>query len=325
MGALIGVGCFLVLTIICIFALSAYGYGTAFRRRRREIGLLDKLDDGSFGGQGQRMREMISSLADRPYEEIEIKSHDGLTLRCRYYHLRDGAPLQIQCHGYRSHPVRDFSGGGAMALASGYNLALIYQRGHGRSEGRNITFGVLECRDLHSWINYFIDRQGPDIPIALVGISMGAATVINAAALPLPPSVKAVVADCPYSSAREIISLVASRMGFPPRLIYPFIRLGAMLYGRFDPDEISPISSARSVLVPMLLIHGEADGFVPVEMSRAIYRSGREAGRNVTLLTFPDADHGCSFLTDEPRYRREVADFLAKTVGSTAENAQDKR
>ena len=194
MGFWIGAGCFLVLTIACVFGLSAYGYRAAFRRRRQEIGLLDRLEDGSFGGQGARMRVMITDLDARSYEEIEISSEDGLTLRCRYYHLRDGAPLQIQCHGYRSHPVRDFSGGGAMALESGYNLALIYQRGHGRSEGRNITFGVLECRDLHSWISYFIDRQGPDIPIALVGISMGAATVINAAALPLPPSVKAVVA-----------------------------------------------------------------------------------------------------------------------------------
>ena len=325
MGALIGIGCFLTLTIVCIIGLSAYGYVTTFRRRRREIALLDKTEDESLCGNGQRMREMISSLAERPYEEIEIKSHDGLTLRCRYYHLRDGAPLQIQCHGYRSHPVRDFSGGGAMALESGYNLALIYQRGHGRSEGRNITFGVLESRDLHGWISYFIDRQGPDIPIALVGISMGAATVINAAAMPLPRSVKAVVADCPYSSAREIISLVASRMGFPPRLIYPFIRLGARLYGGFDPDAVSPISSARSVFAPLLLIHGEADGFVPVEMSRAIYEAARDAGRDVTLLTFPEADHGCSFLVDEPRYRREVADFLAKTVGPTAQSAQDKQ
>jgi pimeloyl-ACP methyl ester carboxylesterase len=232
------------------------------------------------------------------------------------YNRREGAPLQIQCHGYRSHPVRDFSGGGVSALKSGCNLCLIYQRAHGESEGRTICFGAKEREDLVLWVNYFTERLGKEVPIVLVGISMGAATVLLTSEMELPPSVKGVIADCPYSRACDIIKLVAKRMGFPSGMVYPFIRLGGLIFGRFDIEKAAPIDAIGRSRLPILLIHGEDDGFVPKAMSDALHAEAKRTGRRIRYLTFPGADHGMSYIVDTDRYEGEIRSFLRETVGN---------
>ena len=66
---------------------------------------------------------------------------------------------------------------------------------------------------------------------------------------------------------------------------------------------------------PVLLIHGEADGFVPCEMSRENYAACAAPKR---LLTIPGADHAMSFVIDEPAYTAAVREFLAE-CGATAD------
>ena len=146
----------------------------------------------------------IAAFLEAPYEDVSITSHDGLKLTGRYYHVSDGAPLEIQCHGYKGNPFVDFAGAWSIAKAAGRNVLLINQRCHGGSEGKTITFGILERRDVMGWIDYASNRFG-NVPILLSGVSMGAATVLMASALDLPPNVKGIVADCPYSSPECII------------------------------------------------------------------------------------------------------------------------
>ena len=243
-----------------------------------------------------------------PFEAVSVKSFDGLALFGRYYPAREpNAPLQIQFHGYRGTAMRDFSGGNKLARESGHATLVVDQRAHGKSEGRTIGFGVLERRDLLSWVGYAVSRFGADTPIFLSGLSMGAATVLMAADLPLPKNIVGIIADCPYSSPRKIISQVCRKdYHLPPTLVYPLIRLSALLFGHFDPDSASALSSVGAAHIPMLVIHGEDDRFVPVEMSRAL----AAASDRLTLLTFPEAGHGLSYMVDTPRYEKAVTDFV---------------
>ena len=87
---------------------------------------------------------MIRALAAVPCEEIEIRARDGVRLAARYYHVADGAPLEIEFHGYRGSAVRDFSAGNALARSQGRNVLLVDQRAHGRSGGWTISLGVRE-------------------------------------------------------------------------------------------------------------------------------------------------------------------------------------
>ena len=253
------------------------------------------------------IEEMFRTLLERPYQEISIRSHDGLTLFGRYYHTADGAPLCIGFHGYKSTYVADFSGGSALCIDQGYNLLLVDQRSHGKSQGKTITFGINERKDALGWINYAVNRFGPDTKICLMGVSMGAATVLMASGLDLPRNVKGIVADCPFVKASDIIDKVGKGMGFPSWFTVPFAWLGARIFGGFNLYETDAVRSVEKSKVPILIIHGEADTLVPAEMSALAQDANPEL---VQRFTFPGAGHAMSYLLDTPRYREITTAFL---------------
>lgn len=266
----------------------------------------------------EQINDMIRALNQIPYERVFITSFDGLKLSGRYYHQTDGAPLAILMHGYRGTPSRDFSGGAQSYLAAGFNLLIVEQRAHCSSEGHVITFGVNEHRDCLSWIDYARARFGERVRIVLCGISMGASTVLMACGTDLPKNVKGVVADCPFTAPKEIIFKVCRDLKLPPRLIWPLLRLGARLYGGFDPTGVDASDAVKRSPVPILLIHGEDDRFVPCDMGRRIAAANPE---RIELHTFPHAGHGLSFLIDRPRYERITRAFFARILAQDAERA----
>ena len=256
----------------------------------------------------EKTLELVRAFDAEPYEPVSIRSFDGLQLFGRYYHTRDGAPLQLMMHGYRGVALRDFCGGNQVALALGHNRLVIDQRAQGRSQGRSITFGVLERQDCLSWARYAAERFGSGTPILLSGISMGAATVLMATALPLPGSVRGVIADCPYTTPRAIIRQVCHDLNPALAPLLPLVGPAARLLGGFDLDGASALDAVSATRLPILLIHGEADSFVPCDMGRALAAAG--AG-HVRLETFPGADHGMSYMLDPARYARVVEEFTA--------------
>lgn len=260
----------------------------------------------------KKVIEWCHELEAVPYEKVETLSFDGLRLRGRYYHEKDGAPLLLGFHGYRGKPSWDFSCGAQIYKGMGFNVLLIEERGHCSSEGHTITFGINERKDCLSWINYSLDRFGSDTEIVLAGISMGAATVLMSIELGLPENVKGIIADCPFSSPIEIINLVTDRnMRIPDRLAYPFTWTAAALFGHFRLGESAAVDSVKSARVPILLIHGEADGFVPVEMSKQIYAANPDM---IEFHTFPGAGHGMSCVVDMERYKKLLRDFTSRVL-----------
>ena len=257
----------------------------------------------------ERSLAMIDALNARPFERVFVRSFDGLRLSGRYYAARPGAPLAILCHGYRGTPSRDFCGGAELCLSLGFQVLLIEERAHVTSEGHTITFGVKERRDVLTWAGYAADRFGADIQILLGGISMGAATVLMASGLDLPTQVRGILADCPYTSPPEILRAFAAARGWPVELAFPLASLSARIFGDFSLTDADAREAVKRSRIPVLLIHGEADGIVPCDMSRAIARANPAM---VELHTFPGADHGLSYLADKERYTRIVREFCER-------------
>ena len=112
------------------------------------------------------------------------------------------------------------------------------QRGQNESGGSYMGFGLLERYDCLDWV-CSLQQSAPNLPIYLCGVSMGAATVLMACDLNLPANIKGIIADCPYSSPKEIIMKVGKDMHFPPRLMIPFVWLGGFLFGHFNLFESS--------------------------------------------------------------------------------------
>ena len=259
--------------------------------------------------QYERSISLIDKLNARPYERVSVRSSDGLRLSGRYYHIRDGAPLAILCHGYRGTPSRDFCGGADLCFSQGFNVLLIEERAHCSSEGHTITLGVRERCDVLAWVGYAVERFGDQVRILLCGISMGGGAVLMASGLPLPGNVRGILADCPFTSPAEIIREVGTEKGWPVKLLFPLAALAARVFGGFSLKDADAVEAVKKARIPILLIHGEADGLVPCEMSRAI------AEANPALVerhTFPGADHGLSYLVDTPRYTRLVGEFCER-------------
>ena len=254
----------------------------------------------------------VSKMLERPFEPVTIITFDGKKLYGRYYHAADNAPLQIQFHGYKSSPVLDFCGGSLYAGKIGHNALVVDQRSHGQSDGKSITFGVLERKDVLCWIEYARSRFGSDVKIILAGLSMGAATVLMSADQPLPPNVVGIVADCPYSAPAAIIKKVCKTdMHLPARLLFPFIKLGARLFAGFNLEESAPVTSVKNTPVPILIIHGEGDRFVPCDMSRLIHAANPE---KITLVTIPDAGHGLCYMTAPDIYETAMQKFFKEIL-----------
>ena len=254
--------------------------------------------------------EVINKAGALPYEKVYIKSHDGLKLYGRYYQGEEGKPINLQFNGYKGNGVRDMAGGLAFSLELGINVMCTDQRAHGHSEGHTISFGIKERYDVLSWVNYIIDRFGKDVKIIISGISMGAATVLMAADLDLPENVIAIIADCPYSSPFEIVAKVTKQdLKLPWKIIKPFMLLSARLFGHFNLKESSAIESVKKAKVPILIIHGDDDDFVPIDMSRRMQKENPEL---ITLVEVPGAPHGLSFVVNNALYRQSVIDFYNK-------------
>jgi hypothetical protein len=92
------------------------------------------------------MTKWILETRKLPYENYYIKSHDGLTLRAKYFEFAPNAVTEIMFHGYRSTAEHDLSGGVQRCFALGRNVLLVDQRTSSESEGSVISFLYNDLR-----------------------------------------------------------------------------------------------------------------------------------------------------------------------------------
>jgi len=244
-----------------------------------------------------------------PQEKWSVVTPDGLTLRGKYYPLSPDAPLEILFHGYRGFSDRDMSGAVQRCFSVGHSALLVDQRAGGYSDGHIITFGLRESEDVALWACEAVRRLGEDVTIYVGGVSMGATTVLMASAKELPPQVRGVLADCGYTNARDIIKKVIRQMKLPAAPLYPLVRLGALIFGGFDPNEADATKAVQKSRLPILFYHGDTDDFVPCEMSRINYDACASPKRMVVIS---GAGHGLCYPVDPDGYVAALKEFEAE-------------
>ena len=242
-----------------------------------------------------------------PRKSYEIKSEDGLTLRAKYYEYEKGAPIEILFHGYRGSAERDLSGAVHRCFYLKRNAFIVDHRGSGESDGHVLTFGIKERLDALHWINLVIEEFGNDVKIMITGISMGAATVMMLQNEELPKNILCSLADCGYTSPKEIITKVLRDMHLPPSLFYPTIRLSAKIFGGFDLEEVTALDGVRKSKLPIIFIHGTGDDYVPCEMSERLY--AESIAEHKALVLFDGVGHGLCFPADREKYYGELMKF----------------
>ena len=249
-------------------------------------------------------------VAALPCREVEIKAHDGLTLRGKYYEYSPDAPIELMFHGYRGCAESDMTGGVLRSRKLGHSSLIINNRGGGNSDGHVITFGIKESLDVPLWVDFILKEINPDAKIILTGISMGASTVMLASSGPLPKNVIGVLADCGYTSAREIIKKVIKDIHFP-KFTYFFVRLSGKLFGGFDVEDANCTNAVSQTMLPVIFFHGDTDAFVPCEMSQKNFDACQSRKR---LVIIECAGHGLAYPVNPKKYLEELEDFFALSI-----------
>ncbi len=257
----------------------------------------------------QMFKEAGEWLDTLETEPLEITSFDGLRLHGEFINKNSKKTI-ILMHGYRSHWRGDFGIALPFYLELGFNLLMVDQRCHGKSQGRYITYGAHERFDCRDWIKAVIEKVGPDSEVFLSGMSMGASTVLLAAGLELPPQVKGIVADCGFTCGYDIVKNTAqSVVRFMPKIIMDSVNFLCRIFANFDLKESNTLVAMQRCKTPILFIHGTHDTFVPCEMT---LRNHGTCAAKKELLTVRGAEHGMSYLIEEERCRETLKNFINK-------------
>ncbi|GAK47291.1 hydrolase [Secundilactobacillus oryzae JCM 18671] len=213
----------------------------------------------------------------------------------------------IISHGYKGNreTMANFA---KMYYDMGFNVLLPDDRAHGDSAGQYISFGWLDRLDYINWINSVIQRDGEQSKILLFGVSMGGATMEMLSGENLPNQVKAIVADCGYSSIEEeLVYLLKEQFHLPK---YPFEPLVSTINRRRLGYYLGDVSSKEQLAKnrkPILFIHGANDTYVPAEMAYENYQATKAPKQ---LWIVKGASHAESFWKNPAKYQHRVSMFL---------------
>ncbi len=304
---LIVIGCLLLLALLT--SLICYFITFYSPKRKGEKPDFDLPTGEAYVQYHPLLRRWMQEVKALKYETFDVISFDGLKLIGKYYEYAPDAPIELMFHGYRGSAERDLCGGIQRCFALGRSALIVDQRGGGDSEGHTITFGINESRDCLTWIDFMIEHFGNNVKIILTGISMGGATVLIAAGKELPENVVGVLADCSYTTAKDIIKKVIKDIKLPAGILYPFVKFGARIFGGFDLEETSPLKAMESCRLPVIFIHGDSDAYVPCEMSELNYKACKGPKK---LIKISGAGHGLAYPANEEAYLNALADFFTE-------------
>ena len=304
------VGVLLLLLVAAVFF-----FRFSIRRYRVEGDDLQyQRQDSIWHPYGDRMEQAQEFIRTHTAERIKMPSFDGLELTALYLPAeKEPKGVIVAFHGYRSLATIDFAMEVEFFHDLGYHVLLPYQRSHGESQGKYITYGAKERFDCRDWAHYAARRFGKKLPLFLAGISMGCATVVMASGLDLPENTRGIVADCGFTSPWEIMAHVAKRdYHLPPFPLLYLMDLVARVRAGFALKEADTRKALEKNKLPILFIHGEEDDFVPVWMTKENYRVCRGEKQ---LYLVKGAAHALSFAVDTPGCKKVIREFLEKYGG----------
>ena len=278
---------------------------------REEPKLLRGMESRISGARGgpvyaAALEEAMSAQEKRVTEPVELTARDGVRLAGHWAPAKEPKRAVLAVHGWRGGWTQAFGMMADFLEEQGCSVLYIDQRGTNGSGGDHIGFGLLERLDCADWLNW-LSKRCPGLPLYMIGMSMGGTSALMAAGEPLPAALRGIVADSAFTSPKAVLEHVARNnlhlpLGVTVRAAETAFRrrLGAAA------DSCSTPEILKTCRVPVLLIHGGKDRFVPPDMAFENYRACPGPRR---LFFVPGADHvGCWF-ADGEGYRRALTDL----------------
>ena len=306
-------GAILLFLFVILISVTVFFFNFAIvgKRLTKEKAIERAKTHKVYSPYADRIINGIEWISNCEQKHVEIKSYDNIKLFGTLIEPKEKTNnTVILFHGWTSRGFFDFSCIIKMYHENGFNVLMPNQRAHGMSGGKYTCFGVKERYDVISWCDYVISLYGENCKIVIEGISMGASTVLMASGLnDLSPCVKGIIADCGFTSAADQFTHVLKKdYHLPP---FPFLYTANLLtymiadFGFWDVNAAEEVKKSE---LPLLIIHGEDDDFVPVKFGRQIYEAS--ASKNKQIITVPKARHGMSYFNDEEHCKSVLENFL---------------
>ncbi len=234
---------------------------------------------------------VLPSSVGLPYQEIELGTDDGETLRAWWIpHAAPDAPVLLFFHGNagnREDRLHNLAG----LWRAGISVLIFDYRGYGGSTGTPSEQGLL--RDGLAAFDWLREKVAPR-QVVLFGRSLGGAV---AAAVAARRPARALILESTFTSAREM----AWR-------ILPLPGIGLVTRSRFD-----TLAAVRRLHMPLLVIHGTADELVPFEMGRRIFQSAASSQKQFREV--PGGRHNDTYLIAGEAYYDALVEFLKSPQG----------
>lgn len=242
--------------------------------------------------------------------DTAIVAADGARLHAFY--VRAARPTRrtaVLVHGYTDSAVRMMMLGRMYGRDLGYNILLPDLRNAGLSAGDHYQMGWLDRLDVRRWLDVVPAAFGDSAAVVVHGVSMGAATTMMLSGEPdLPPSVRAFVEDCGYTTVwAQFEKELGERFRLPAWPLMPVASALCRLRYGWDFREASALGAVGRCRLPMLFIHGAQDDFVPTRMVHELY-AAKPAPK--ALWVAPGSAHALSYHDHPAEYTRRVAEFL---------------
>jgi pimeloyl-ACP methyl ester carboxylesterase len=169
----------------------------------------------------------------------------------------------------------------------GWRCVLVDLRGHGKSTGKTIYWGLTESRDMSQLLDVLTNQFQLAAPVAVVGESYGAALALRWKTAD--PRVGRVVAIAPYGVlSNAVLNICRDYAGLLPNA---FVRAGleqlpVVLGVQSDDLDTTTVLSRHPVTA--LFITGTKDDIIPPAEVRELFKL---ASPDSELIVVPDATH----------------------------------
>lgn len=195
--------------------------------------------------------------------------------------------------------------------AVGFRCVIPDLPGHGGNPERFTTYGVREAPMILKCYSEAAEKFGfPEQPCGVFGQSMGGAEAVHVVAMEDSPFTAMVVVstfdqlDTVIRGQADVMlgSVFGGAVSRPAGLVYGW-RTGVRV------SEIDSSEKARRIRIPMLVVHGDADGMVPTASGKALFDAipGTTEKRWIEV---PGARHQNVLVTDFPIYATMARWFL---------------
>jgi uncharacterized protein len=254
------------------------------------------------------------TLPDRRLRPAVFQSQDGTMLAGWYGAPAGTAATIILCHGVPGDK-HDMAGLAVALMDAGFGVLAFDFRGWGDSDKTSITLGHREVEDVLAAVKYVQHQAETQLHIGIVGLSMGAAAAIVAAAQT--PAIEAVVADSGYARLDQSVERATRRFLGPLGSLATrrVRRLGERLVGA-PLASVAPIGAIAGISPrPVLIIHGKQDRLTDVGDAYALYRA---CGEPKALWIIDAAGHARTRRVGPEEYDRRVIGFFNRHLAMTA-------